>query len=87
MGTCQSRRLKDDTSIAEKWRYESGLEKVADLGLLADCACKYRDCGVTVRHDDSGGEVGKDLSFISPDCPLCLAMASGSHWDILKEVR
>ena len=28
MGTCQSRRLKDDTSIAEKWRYESGLEKL-----------------------------------------------------------
>jgi len=41
---------------------------------IIDGMCMYilfrRDCGVMVRHDDSWGEVGKDLSPLAP-VPHC----------------
>lgn len=38
-----------------------------------------RDCGGD-RHDDRGGEAGKDLSIISPVAPLCLVVALGINF-------
>jgi hypothetical protein len=71
MGTCQSRRLKDDTSIAEKWRYESGLEEVAIWDYWRIMHVTYRDCGVMVLYDDSAERWVK-IYPLSPGLPLWL---------------